>query len=249
MRDIECINCEQGSEEWHRARAGCITASKVKDIRDRLKSGPNKGDFNKATQDLAFKLAIERITGDPIDDDEFSPWQAARGQRLEPEARALHEVQAGVMVMPMGFIRTIDGKFGASVDGLIGDREGAEYKAFLSPSKLRRIIVDDDWSDVIDQCQFSLAVTGRDLWHMGLYCPQLDGIGRALTLRTVGRDEAYIDAMWRDLMEFDRLVEQFRATLEGKKAPPPPWVAVVEPGIQQRQDSTKKAAPLGVPSF
>jgi hypothetical protein len=221
VRDIEYINCEQGSEEWHRARAGCITASKVNDIRERLKSGPNKGDFSKAAKDLAFKLAIERITGMPLDDDEFSPWQAARGHRLEPEARAAHEVQTGAMVMPMGFIRTSDGKFGASVDGLIGDDDGAEYKAFLAPAKLRIILTEDDWSDIKDQAQFSLAVTGRTRWHLGLYCPQLDVIGCALTLKVMARDEAFIDAMWSDLLEFDKLVESYRATLVGKQIPKP----------------------------
>lgn len=226
MNDIEYINCEQGSEEWHRARAGCITASKVKDIRDRLKSGANKGDFNKDAKDLAFKLAIERVTGLPIDDDEFSPWQAARGQRLEPEARAAHEVKAGVMVMPMGFIRTTDGKFGVSVDGLIGDDEGSEYKAFLAPSKLRLIIAEGDWGDVKDQAQFSMAVTGRKRWHLGMYCPQLDVIGRALTLTVMARDETHIEAMWADLLAFDKLVESYRAALMDKpadKPEAPPW--------------------------
>jgi hypothetical protein len=229
-RDIECINCEQGSEEWHRARAGCITGSKVKDIRDLLKSGPDKGDFSKASKDLAFRLAIERITGLPLDDDEFSPWQAARGQRLEPEARAAHEVQAGVMVMPMGFIRTVDGKFGVSVDGLIGDDDGAEYKAYLAPSKLRRIITEDNWDDVVDQCLFGLAVTGRKRWHMGLYCPQLEIINRALTLKVIERDEARIEAIWSDLIRFDKLVESYRQRLmagelkeEAKAVTAPPW--------------------------
>lgn len=232
MNDIEYINCEQGSEEWHRARAGCITASKAKDIRARLKSGPDKGDFSKETKDLAFRLAVERITGAPLDDDEFNPWQAARGQRLEPEARAEHEVKAGVMVMPMGFIRTTDGKFGVSVDGLIGDDEGSEYKAFLAPSKLRRIILEADWSDVMDQAQFAMAVTGRKRWHLGMYCPQLRVIDRALTLRAVERDEDFIEAMWKDLLEFDRLIEANRARLIGQpqvqiNAEPesPPWRA------------------------
>lgn len=221
MSDIVYIECDQGSPEWHQARAGCITGSKVRDIRDLLKSGPSKGDFSKASHDLAFRLAVERITGQPLDDDEFSPWQAARGQRLEPEAREAHEVQHGVVVQPMGFIRTTDGKFGVSVDGLIGEEEGAEYKCFLAPSKLRRVLTEGDWSDVIDQCQFSLAVTGRKRWHMGLYCPQLGVIDRALTVHVAERDDDYIDAMWADLLRFDRLIESYRAKLTGKAGAEP----------------------------
>jgi len=247
--DIIYIECEQGSEEWHRARAGCITASKVKDIRELLKSGPNKGDFSKATHDLAFKLAIERITGLPIDDDEFAPWQGDRGHRLEPEARAEHEVVAGVVVQPMGFIRTHDGKFGVSVDGLIGDDEGSEYKAFVSPSKLRRIICNDDWSDVIDQVQFGLAITGRKRWHAGLYCPQLHVINRALTLRTFERDEDYIESMWIDLLRFDGQIETYRAQLEGRAITTPPW----DPAPEEKRDQAPlkpwNRVDLSVPTF
>lgn len=228
MSDIVYIECDQGSPEWHQARAGCITGSKVRDIRDLLKSGPNKGDFSKASHDLAFRLAVERITGQPLDDDEFSPWQAARGQRLEPEAREAHEVQHGVVVQPMGFIRTTDGKFGVSVDGLIGEEEGAEYKCFLAPSKLRRVLTEGDWSDVIDQCQFSLAVTGRKRWHMGLYCPQLGVIDRALTVHVAERDDDYIDAMWADLLRFDKLVERYRAALSGEKPESPATPAAAD---------------------
>lgn len=205
---------DQGSVDWHMARSGAITASKASLIRDRYKQGPRKGEFKDSALDYAFRLAVERITGAPLDDDEFSPWQAERGVRLEPDARSRHEAEAGVLVRQVGFITTEDGKFGASADGLIGDDEGAEYKCFLAPAKLRPILLDDDWSDLRDQCQFGMAITGRKRWHMGLYCPALSVIGRDFTLRVIERDDAYIDAMWADLLEFDAQVEKYRALLE-----------------------------------
>ncbi|MFL3932299.1 hypothetical protein LER98_32380, partial [Pseudomonas aeruginosa] len=59
------ITCDQGSPEWHQARAGCITASMFGDARARLKSGANKGQPTSTALDYAFKLAVERISGQP----------------------------------------------------------------------------------------------------------------------------------------------------------------------------------------
>ena len=59
------IECDQGSERWHAARAGVITASMFGDARAKLKSGPNKGQPTSAALDYAFKLAVERISGEP----------------------------------------------------------------------------------------------------------------------------------------------------------------------------------------
>lgn len=280
--DLVYIECEQGSEDWHRARAGCITASKVPVIRamvggldDKQQAyvnailsgrgeasalaesgykraptassvlialdGGDPREWSDVAKNLAFRLACERIIGAPLDDDEFNPWQAARGQRLEPMAREVHEVRHGVVVHPMGFIRTSDGKFGCSVDGIIGADEGAEYKAFLSPSKLRAILMDGDWGDVVHQSQFSLAVTGRKRWHMGLYCPQLEPIGKDFTLKVIEREEDFIEAMWSDLWRFDTLVENYRTRLKGSEVSAatelPPWTAEPAPVAAQRPAS------------
>jgi len=214
---------DQGSPEWHHARAGAITASKVSLVRDKYKIGPNKGDWKAAALDYAFKLAIERESGVPLEDDEFAPWQAERGIRLEPEARKAHEVETGLIVRPVGFVTTEDGKFGASADGMVGtaaEDPGCEYKCFLAPKKLRAILLDHDVSEVRDQCQFGMAITGRRLWHLGLYCPALECVGRAFTLEVIERDEAYIDAMWVDLVAFDRIVEGYRVQLRSTDVPP-----------------------------
>ena len=43
----------QGSPEWLQSRAGLITASTFVEIRKRLKSGPNKGDFSSFANDVS----------------------------------------------------------------------------------------------------------------------------------------------------------------------------------------------------
>lgn len=52
----------QGSDEWHQARLGKVTASKVADVMARTKSGPAASRANYAAQ-----LIIERLTGQPTE--------------------------------------------------------------------------------------------------------------------------------------------------------------------------------------
>lgn len=42
--------------EWQQVRAGCITGSMFVTARQRLKSGPSKGDYTAAAKDYAFRL-------------------------------------------------------------------------------------------------------------------------------------------------------------------------------------------------
>jgi len=207
------INCVQGSPEWHQARCGVITASNFEEVRKRLKSGPNKGDFSQAAKQYAFKLAIERISGELLQEDKFETFEMRRGRELEPEARYAHEQKIGVMVEQTGIVKTDDNLFGASVDGFINDDGCAEYKCFIAPSSLMPIILDDDISDCIDQIQGQLWITGRKWADFCLYCPALKVIGKDLKVFRVYRDDEYIAAMESDLLEFNNLVESTKNKL------------------------------------
>lgn len=211
------IECKQGSPEWHQSRAGVITASMFSTARKKLKSGANKGDYSEAAKDYAFRVAVERISGAPLDEG-FETWQMRRGHELEEACRVAHESEVGMLVDLAGFVLTDDRKFGASADGLIDDDGGCEYKCFIAPEKLRSIIVGGDLSDVMDQIQGCLWITAREWWHFCLYCPALDPAGKALTLHHVKRDENYIESMEQDLIAFERLVTEYEAILRERKA-------------------------------
>lgn len=205
---------EQRSEGFFRSRAGCITASYFHALREsaRLKTGPKKGQFNAKASYLAFKLAIERISGMVLEvDDGFTPWQARRGNELEPHARLQHELKYDILVERAGFIKTEDGKFGASADGFTdrdGLRRGCEYKCYLSPEKLQDILLTGSTDDVIDQCDGGMWITGLDAWDFGLYCPALSSIGLDFTLTPILRNDDRIELLERDLLQFDDLVEE-----------------------------------------
>lgn len=206
----------QGSPEWHAARAGVITASMFATCRQKLKSGPSKGEFAAAAGDYAFRLAVERISGQPLDEG-FETWAMRRGHELEPAARLEHELAIGVVVQPAGFVTTDDNLFGASADGLIGEDGGAEYKCLVDPSRLRRVLLTGDISEFMDQIQGGMWITGRTWWDFCLYCPALESIGLQLWHRRVERDDNYIDQMEMDLIAFERLVTENETELRNFK--------------------------------
>lgn len=254
---MKLITCEQGSPEWHAARAGVITASMFKVARERVgglseqqqkyvdairagmdsaaaseaagyktKVKPTEtveraiaglpiGDFSDKAKNYAFRVAVERISGAPLDEG-FETWQMRRGHELEPEARAEHEEAAGVIVDRAGFVTTDDGVFGASADGLIGPTGGSEYKCLVSPEGLREVLLSNNISEFIDQIQGCMWITGREWWHFGLYCPALRSIGKQLYWREVKRDDNHIEAMELQLVEFKSLVDRYEFQLRSK---------------------------------
>lgn len=252
--------CDQGSIDWHRARAGVITASMFAECRrkvgglderqqafvDAVRAGMDRkdaaklagyttaprsatiekaiqglpvGDFSEAAQNYAFRVAVERIAGEPLDEG-FEGYYAKRGKLLEDICRQRHEADIETLVTLSGFVTDDDGIFGASPDSLVDDDGGAEYKCFVDPAKLRAIIFENDWSAVMDQVQGGMWLTGRAWWDMCVYCPALDACGRGFTRHRAYRDDAYITAMVEDLKRFADLVDQYERRLRDGEAMP-----------------------------
>lgn len=189
------------------------------EVVQRALDGEKVGEFSESAHNYAFKLAVERASGQLLDEPDFDPWQSRRGRELEPEARLLYEERYEVLTEQVGLALTEDRIFGASVDSLIGDHGIQEIKCFLAPAKLKGILLDEDIGDCMDQVQGGLWITGRLWCDFTLYCPALKTIGRELTVIRVHRDDDYIEAMEPELWEFNELVESYRAQLTGPAAP------------------------------
>lgn len=258
MSDFIIVECDQGSKEWHAARAGVITASmfstvtkKVNGLTEqqeiyvsairsghpeigaremagyknapksetvqRALDGETVGDFSDTALNYAFRLAVERIAGEPLDEG-FETFFMRRGHELEPDARMEHEAESGLVVQRAGFVTTPDGLFGASADGLINPDGGSEYKCFLSPEKLRAFHIDNDASSVMDQVQGCMWITGRNWWHVGLYCPALKPINKQLWWREFKRDDNHIERMEETLVEFSKVVDAYEVQLRKEAA-------------------------------
>ncbi|WP_312388543.1 lambda exonuclease family protein [Stutzerimonas nitrititolerans] len=114
---------DQHSNEWFSARLGKVTASKVKDVMSK-----GRGSAPSATrQNYMMQLLCERLTGKR--EEGFTSAAMQRGTDLEPVARSAYEIDKGVMTVETGLILhpKIEG-FGASPDGLVGDRGMLEIK-------------------------------------------------------------------------------------------------------------------------
>ena len=62
--------------------------------------------------------------------------------------------------------------------------------------------------------QGQMWVTDRKWCDFVLYCPALEPINKDLTIITVQRDDDYIEEMVAGLIEFDKLVNEYKAKLE-----------------------------------
>ena len=211
MSDLIWHNDPQGSEAWHAARRGVITASRFKDARDKLKSGAPGNKQN----GYAFDLARERCGGKPP---EVYQNAAMRfGSEQEPLARMEYEARTGQLVMEAGFAVTPDGAFGVSVDGLIGTDGVWECKTMVSSDTLFTAVVDGDISAYRDQIVGALWLTGRKWCDLCLWAPDLAGIGRDLTVIRIERDEAEIEKLADDLTAFWRRVQSLELKLRGQQ--------------------------------
>jgi YqaJ-like viral recombinase domain len=204
------VTAPQGSHGWKRARAGVITASIFKEV-----SGRSMTD---SMHDKAFGFAIERTSTEPLNEG-HSGWAAERGHELEPDARIEHQAELSLYVKPVGFC-VVDDQWwhGCSADGFIEDDGGAEYKCFIDPKLLRRIVMNNDFSDIEHQAQGCMWVTGRKWWDMGLYCPALRDLGLHWTRRRVERNDDFIESMVDAMEPFRRQVQAYEDELRDRAA-------------------------------
>lgn len=202
----------QGTPEWLEARRGVITGSRFKDCRERLKSGAP----SKVCLSYAMDVARERAGGRAAE--VFVNGAMRLGTEQEPFARAAYEAKTGNFVEEAGFITTDDRLFGVSVDGLVNEDGIIEIKTMVSSGTLFEAVVNGDISIYIDQCNGAMWLLGRQWVDLVLWAPDLEPIGRHLTIVRINRDDDAIDALEADLMEFERTVTQYETMLRKEAA-------------------------------
>lgn len=205
-------NIEQGSQEWHKLRAGVVTASRAAEFAAEPKLAPLPDGIeyskdgkehvfvfegkefrgtNKAALQTEIRGLLPMIYPDMRDGymaelvgqvctglipDEMSFKQCEWGKEHEHEARAYFEFETGLKVNEVGFIyKDKSHRFGLSPDGLIdGKKIGLELKCpfttkvfieFAAGGKIKQ--------DYIEQCQYSMWLTGYDAWYFANYDPRV----------------------------------------------------------------------------
>jgi hypothetical protein len=156
----------QGSEEWHAARRGIVTASVVGQL---VTPSTLKPANNPIARSITAALVAERITGftEPtrMTDDMW------RGVEDEPRARekyAEHHApvtETGFMILERDGIR-----LGYSPDGLVGDDGLIEIKSRRAKKHLQTILDDQVPVENMAQLQTGLLVSGRAWIDYVSYC-------------------------------------------------------------------------------
>ena len=148
---------EQGSQEWLQMRLGKVTASRIADLMATTKSGPSASRANYLAQ-----LVAERLTGTV--QESFTNSAMQWGTETEPLARAMYEVQTGVMVDQIGFVPHPFIKMaGCSPDGMIDDDGLIEIKCPNTATHIETLLSQKAPTKYMLQMQWQMACTCR-MW-------------------------------------------------------------------------------------
>lgn len=208
---MRIVNVEQGSPEWHQARAGIPTASQLSRIVTQSGALSKSATANKYLSELIAESAFGVDTEEGPD-----TFWTRRGIEMEPKAVAWYEFQRDVSVDRVGFVLHDELPVGCSPDFLVSDDGGGEIKCPAPKTHIGYLLGHDDDAYKV-QVQSSLWITGREWWDRIFYGPDLPK-----NIRRFERDEAFIAKIDAAVREFvDRLLEA-RAKIEamGRKLAP-----------------------------
>ena len=203
---------EQRSDEWFAQRLGRVTASKVKDVMAKGRSGAPSA----TRQNYMMQLLCERLTGKR--EEGFTSAAMQRGTDLEPIARSAYEFNAGVMTVETGLIihPRIDG-FGASPDGLAGADGLLEIKCPNTSAHIAVIQSGKRDAQYEWQMLAQMACSGREWVDFVSFDDPLPEELQYVCFR-YHRDEARIREMESEVKAFLEELAELEADMRGRMA-------------------------------
>ncbi|WP_288500266.1 lambda exonuclease family protein [uncultured Acinetobacter sp.] len=174
------MNILQRSEDWHADRCGKVTASRVKDIDAKPKTG-------KALNALGLTILTERLTG--VQEETPTTKAMQWGIDQEPYAVAAYENETGNFVISTGLIDhpSIE-NCGASPDGLVGKDGQIEVKCPTPSVHLNTLLLQEIPSEYLPQITLQLACTRREWCDFVSYCPLLPEHLQIVVIRIFAKD-------------------------------------------------------------
>lgn len=206
--DVEWIDCEQRSPEWHELHLGTPTASVFSAV---MANGRDGGASASRTK-LLHLLAGEILSGQLRET--FSNSAMERGRTMEQKAIAYYEFTRDVEVEKVGFVRR---KFprnrivGCSPDGKLPGRKLLEVKTLAPHLMVELMERGTPPTEHRAQIMGSLWVTGYDVCDLMFY---YDGMPVSPVF-TFERNDAYINDLAEkvEVFQYDltKLVERIRS--------------------------------------
>jgi putative phage-type endonuclease len=210
---MKIIDVEQGSAEWHAARCGRVTASRIADIVRKTKTG-----ISKMRQTYAGELIAERLSG--VQESSFTSPAMQWGKETEAKARATYAFMHDAEVMKVGLVvhPKID-MAAASPDSLVGQDGMLEVKCPQSATHIATLLGAEIDPDYYKQMQWGLACTERQWCDFVSFDPRMPGHMALYTQRIV-RDQALIDELTAAVIAFLGEVDKTIAALAAKYPEP-----------------------------
>lgn len=191
------LNHEQGSDEWHQARCGILTASVMNCL---LVEGKGPAGFGAGAITLMNELIGERFTGETAG--KFGGnGHTERGHELEPQARAFVSERLQIQIVNVGII--LNHECGYSPDGLVGEDGLIEIKTKLPKLQIEVILGREIPKEHVVQCQVGLWLSERDHIDFASFWP-----GMPLFHKRAGRDEAMISKLAERAKTFYEVMEE-----------------------------------------
>ena len=186
---------EQKTPEWHEARLGKVTASRVADIVAKTKSG-----YSTSRANYMAELLCERLTGKASDFFQSSAMQW--GTETEPMACAAYESRSGNLVAATGLVIHPEIEMaGASPDGLIDDDGLIEIKCPLTATHIDTLLGKSVPGKYVTQIHWQMACTGRSWCDFVSFDPRMPE-EMQLFIKRVERDDKLVQELEKEVKLF-----------------------------------------------
>ena len=167
LRTDEFAAIEQGSQDWHAARLGCVTASRVADVVAKTKSG-----YSAARQTYLGQLLSERLTGIPTET--FQNAAMRWGSDMEAFGVEAYEAVTGLETFQAGFLFHPNLAYaGASPDRLVVPDGLVEVKCPTTSTHIETLLKGEVPERYQIQMQWQMACTGRAWCDFVSFDPRL----------------------------------------------------------------------------
>lgn len=180
---------EQYSDEWWKVRLGIPTASNFHLFI--TPTGKPTTPDNKERRKYLYRLVAERILEEPMPPRFEGNEYTERGKNMEEEAAKAF--LPGRMLRPGGFMTADDGRYGCSMDRLIGADSAVEIKAPAAWTHIQ-YVVEGPGDRYKPQVQGQLMVSDFNCIHFWSWHPRF-----APVHIVTKRDERYIARLCNEL--------------------------------------------------
>ena len=197
------VKCEQQSPEWFAARTGVASTSNF----DRIITASGKPSSQ--ADAYMYELAAEYITGEKKS---IRPtYWMERGTSMEPQARAMFELETDKTVEQIGFIYKDRKKLvGCSPDGLV-DSDGLEIKCPAPITHVSYLLQDGCPKEYLPQVQGAMWITGLHHWYFVSFHPDYP-----IKIEYIERDQEWMKALDAVVPPFLKKLEAYRKSAQVK---------------------------------